>query len=610
MVMKIKGMRRVYALAIVLIMTFGVVNTAWTAENGRTLVVFSVEGNYTTATRGTGVEFGARTGLRLGEGHTLATGSASSIHIRIDEESLVKMGQQSQVTVTQAGTNRLALTVDEGAALVNVQNQAPTHTLETRIGHTALTVRGTVFVIGYDEEGENVVITMLEGSGEINGFILYQGMVYRSNIATGESYVTEMNPASMDLFTLQQVLYYQDLLLEVEVIDNQTLRAVRSLYSALRPRNVNARRSSGVRQNTPSTPGAPSTPDNGGGAIVTPPTGPAAPEYGDGTASDPFQIGADDVDWLVANMNTTAGLAAHYVLTEDITLPNDFTIAPLGSNGFIFVAAGEDNPLGETAPFPEYFVRAASPPFTGTFDGDGNTINVGTRAFNGDYNINSGLFGHIGASGVVSNLTIAGTLTGGGSPTSHVGGLVAINEGEIVDVTTPGNLLTSRIAVFNIGVIRSVNNPPKDDTAVNVRVYQCTIGVNTADLTSPWLFISPAPFMITFTSPIMTMLAPFLPELTLPEYDYEVEEAPVVCPDEPYYCEEDYKEAEYDYEYDYEDAVKEDDEVVAEEEPEAKEDEEQETGEAEADEVEAGEEETDETEPDEAEEDEYTPEED
>ena len=102
--------------------------------------------------------------------------------------------------------------------------------------------------------------------------------------------------------------------------------------------------------------------------------------------------------------NTTDGLTRHYKLTGNVTLPN------LGAGVSNWIAIGD-----------------ASNHFTGSFDGEGNTITGLTINRPGDSD--QGLFGRIRAMGIVKNVgLIAGSIKG----EFGVGSVVGVNEYGII----------------------------------------------------------------------------------------------------------------------------------------------------------------------------------
>jgi len=105
---------------------------------------------------------------------------------------------------------------------------------------------------------------------------------------------------------------------------------------------------------------------------------------------------------------TTDGLALHYQLIENVTLPQ--------------VSDGQSN----WTAIGGYIYGVIYNPFSGSFDGGGHTIS-GLSTYNP--NGYQGLFGHIGPGAVIENLGLLDSSVRRGN---NVGGLVGWNEGGIV----------------------------------------------------------------------------------------------------------------------------------------------------------------------------------
>lgn len=142
------------------------------------------------------------------------------------------------------------------------------------------------------------------------------------------------------------------------------------------------------------------------GFVVTDPVG-------DQTASESFEIKITPPAVIV--INTLADLAAvrnnlsgHYVLGANIDAAG-LTIAPIGSS---------------------------TNPFTGTFEGNGHTINGLHVVGNGAY---VGLFAELGSSGTISNLGLT-NLSVSGPQGYDVGGLVGRNFGTVNNCYTTGSV--------------------------------------------------------------------------------------------------------------------------------------------------------------------------
>ena len=158
---------------------------------------------------------------------------------------------------------------------------------------------------------------------------------------------------------------------------------------------------------------------------------------GEGTPSSPFLISTpENLLWMATNIGY---LDRYFLVTNNITAPIDLVIGQVGTGG-------------------------ASNPLRGEFDGDGHTI---TLNINTPGHSNVGLFARILDSGVVRNLTTAGSVVGynvvgGISGTNDgtiansgstalvrgnrsAGGLVGSNTGSVVSSYSTGNIYVSTI---------------------------------------------------------------------------------------------------------------------------------------------------------------------
>ena len=185
----------------------------------RTVRIFSVEGDEASVSR-EGVEASARAGLHLRDGNTLTTGENSSIMLNLDTDSLMRMDKNTTVAVDSIG-NRLTLNVINGYALVHAAPQEPDQSLEIREGSRGLTVRGTMFTIGQNDDGITTVV-MLSGAGEIGDIWLDGGDMLRITPYDEEgsgNYIYEVirgfSVDSLDKFTLEAVVDYEEYLTRV-----------------------------------------------------------------------------------------------------------------------------------------------------------------------------------------------------------------------------------------------------------------------------------------------------------------------------------------------------------------------------------------------------------
>ena len=214
-------------LALVLTIAAGIPVLAHTPAYARTINIHDVQGNDARLVRTPGGEATTpRGGQPLRSGNVLSTGRLSSIYLAFGAVSILKMDETSRVAVTASG-NRLSLTVQQGAVLVEVEQQAPGEILEVLKGNQSFSVRGTSFIIGNrpHEPSGTVFVTMLEGSGEMR----IPGVPQEVIVPAGTMLTVADDPGAqhqlhgfdiniMGLFELGEVYDRRDVLLDVGFI--------------------------------------------------------------------------------------------------------------------------------------------------------------------------------------------------------------------------------------------------------------------------------------------------------------------------------------------------------------------------------------------------------
>jgi hypothetical protein len=150
----------------------------------------------------------------------------------------------------------------------------------------------------------------------------------------------------------------------------------------------------------------------------------------DGSAGNPFLV-ATEADLRKVGTDTGGwSLSVHYKQTENITLSGSFTRIGNSANKF-----------------------------TGSYDGDGKTITNLTMSMTDAL---LGVFGNIGATGTVKNMTVTGTITQNGNEST--GGIAGVNEGTIDNCSFSGTVTGTNsdevggIAGKNTGTIINSRN--------------------------------------------------------------------------------------------------------------------------------------------------------
>ena len=167
---------------------------------------------------------------------------------------------------------------------------------------------------------------------------------------------------------------------------------------------------------------------------------------GDGTEEDPYKIAtADDLLEFADKVNNQGKTDAWAELTADIDLNPDMKISEDGT-----VTGNPDpwTPIGTDIN-----------PYRGTFDGNGHTI---SGLYINDSSDNyQGLFGYVGSSGKVQNLSVSGNVSGSNS----VGGVVGLNSGNVENCyntgEVSGNNYVGGVVGYNSGNVENCYNTGK-----------------------------------------------------------------------------------------------------------------------------------------------------
>ena len=231
-------MKKIICIIVALSMFLGNVIVVRAADAAaRNISVFRVEGENVKLSRGDARTTTPRDGQRLSAGNIITTGLNSTVHIQMDQDSILQMSASSQVAVSSSG-NQLVLSLQSGSALVNVTEHTPGNTTQTRVGNVGLTVRGTMYTMGVQDERFSLV--MLTGYGEVEGVILNAGQMmfvydeFRAGVRAFDSdtgYFTileELILHELDLFTLQVMYAHSDYLLEAGTLTPAMLEALPS----------------------------------------------------------------------------------------------------------------------------------------------------------------------------------------------------------------------------------------------------------------------------------------------------------------------------------------------------------------------------------------------
>lgn len=162
-----KGISLLLALALLAAL---LPTAALAATTARTVTIFSVFGTV-TMTKGTEKQFTAKADLKLYDGYTVSTSSGASCQLKLDDGSLLTMGQSSSIKVGKTSAGKISISVLSGGLAVDAETQSADSAVEVRVNNSALSIRGAYFIAENTADGQ-AIYTMFEGSGAVDGIDL------------------------------------------------------------------------------------------------------------------------------------------------------------------------------------------------------------------------------------------------------------------------------------------------------------------------------------------------------------------------------------------------------------------------------------------------------
>jgi len=216
------------AAVLSLILCLSLPATALAADsNARIISIFKIEGDDVKMTKGTKKQFDAKENVKLYDGYTISTGRNSYCYLRLDDNSLLKTDQKSNIAICKLSSTKLSVSLQSGGLFVKATAQKHGNTFETRAGNTCLGIRGTKYVIEH-KIGVAVEVTMLEGAGEVDGRIIPAGYTMNISDNTGaedKEYELQGSIISEEksLFTLSIINEYIEELIASGIVDEDEL---------------------------------------------------------------------------------------------------------------------------------------------------------------------------------------------------------------------------------------------------------------------------------------------------------------------------------------------------------------------------------------------------
>ena len=242
---KIKKVNRILLLILMLASMIGASLPVFAADpNARVVSIFRTEGDSVDMTKGTSKQFAARAGLKLFDGYTVTTGKASYCYLQLDEASLAKMDEKSEVGIAKLSNTKLSVSLKSGGLAVDAATQKEGDVLEVRAGNSALAIRGTFFTMEYVEPDEfEVIITMLEGESEVDGYPLKAGetmVVFDKTIDRHHEIRRAVIDDAMSLFTLETIWEFRGKLLAAGIFTQEEIDLIPALIAQKKAQPVSA----------------------------------------------------------------------------------------------------------------------------------------------------------------------------------------------------------------------------------------------------------------------------------------------------------------------------------------------------------------------------------
>jgi len=131
-------------------------------DRGRLIRINAIEGANATRIRD-GNETSVRRLQNLYVGDTSLTGAATHKYLNLNSQTILKMDENTSVSIDKASEKGLSMTLLEGAVSTDLTRASPSDTYEFSAGSATLIIRGTTFIVEY--RGETPLFIMLAGSG-------------------------------------------------------------------------------------------------------------------------------------------------------------------------------------------------------------------------------------------------------------------------------------------------------------------------------------------------------------------------------------------------------------------------------------------------------------
>ena len=182
------------------------------SDSKSVITVSDITGSNATLTKSDKSEQAAKKGAEISADCRLTTGAETCVYLKIDADSIIKMNEKSEISVSEISSDTLKLDLVKGSVLINEKGQKGR--LQMTAGNTLLIVRGTFFTANYDSN--NVVVDLIEGEIDVktdSGNVTNVDQGKRVTVNGDSDAVLEtMDVSNFDAFTMDSVMEYKDVL--------------------------------------------------------------------------------------------------------------------------------------------------------------------------------------------------------------------------------------------------------------------------------------------------------------------------------------------------------------------------------------------------------------
>lgn len=175
-------------------------------------------GNAIWAQSGKG-EQAVKEGAKLKAGSRLVTGAGTCVYLKIDKDSVIKMDENSEISLSEISGKLLKLDLTKGSVLINENGKEGR--LQMTAGNTLLIVRGTFFTAKY--ESDSMVVDLIEGEIDVttdSGSVTDVEQGQRVTVSgDSEAAVEALDVSRFDAFTINSVMEYKAVLADASLTE-------------------------------------------------------------------------------------------------------------------------------------------------------------------------------------------------------------------------------------------------------------------------------------------------------------------------------------------------------------------------------------------------------